>query len=142
MGSAATRGGRLPLAALLGGLLLLQGCERSPTDLPPEACTLPDLPLGFNAPVLSTEQLQSTLRDASTRMVLGLESSAATANLAASLGQLEGQIVSANQAEACVALLTVQENLVALPDELAILPDRTAVQLVLHLANAALRASQ
>jgi hypothetical protein len=133
---------RLPLrCGLLAGLLIL-ACDGNPTEVAlPPPCLLPALPAGFSAPVLTNEQVRSGLRDAGTRMVQGLGSGATVTNIAASLAQLENRIGGADAAEACASLTTAMQDLAALPDEPATRPDRTAIELVLHLTNVALRAA-
>ncbi len=125
---------------LLAGFLVA-ACDSSPTGVAPEPCALPRLPAGFSAPVLTNEQVRSALRDAGTRMVQGMGSGAAVTDLAASLGQLENRVGGANAAESCAALTTALQNLAALPDEPATRPDRSAVELVLQVTNAALHAA-
>lgn len=125
---------------LLAGFLLA-ACDSSPTGVAPEPCALPPLPTGFGAPGLTNEQVRSALRDAGTRMVQGLGSGAAVTDVAASLGQLENRVGGANAAESCAALATALQNVAALPDEPAVRPDRSAIELVLQVTNAALHAA-
>lgn len=133
---------RVPIILALGlALMLVLSCEHDPVGVDAFSaapCRMPPLPASLEGLATDPGAVGEALTDAATRSSAGLASGSHTDELVQALDQLARQVQQGPSDAGCRMLLLATDAL-ARQNATEEQPDRAAIQLVLDLANAALR---